>query len=241
MLAFGTAAPETGPRVRQDHRAEMVRWAASAAAVLVAYAIVIAALLSWKSPAPPEITPPPAATMIDLAPLPPPPQPVVAPPPPPEPVKPPEPKRVAKPLPRVLPPPPPKAVQMPAPPPVAVPAAPVQAPPAPAPLTAPSVAAPPSVDVLSRFESQLIAHLERYKHYPQSARARHQQGVVRLRFTMDRLGRVLSARIAQSSGVPALDDEVLAMIERAAPLPAFPSEIAQAQLDLLLPIAFSLR
>ena len=238
MLAFGTAGAEVG----QD-RAELARWVASAAAVLAVYAVALAVLLTWKSPAPPLVAPPPAAMMIDLAPLPPPPQPVAAPPPPPEPVKPPEPKRAIKP-PRLalpLPPPrepaPPKPVRPPEPP-VAAPAA-----PAPAPVIAPPVAAPapPAVNVLSAFESKLIAHLERYKHYPQSARTRHQQGVVRMRFTMDRSGRVLSARIAQSSGVPALDDEVLAMIERAAPLPAFPPEIAQAQLDLLLPISFSLR
>lgn len=237
MLAFGTAAPEMG-----QERAELARWAASAAAVLAVYAAAIAVLMTWTSSAPPPITLPPAATMIDLAPLPPSPQPVVAPPPPPPEIKP-EPKRVVRPA-RVRPPPPPppKAVQLPAPLPVAVPAPPVAAaPPAPAPVTAPPVPAQPLPDVLSAFEARLIAHLERYKHYPQSARSRSQQGVVRLRFTMDRSGHVLSARIAQSSGVPALDDEVLTMIDRAAPLPSFPPEIPQAQLDLLLPISFSLR
>ncbi|HTY69515.1 MAG TPA: energy transducer TonB [Alphaproteobacteria bacterium] len=240
MLAFGTAGPEVGPGAIREQRAELVRWSASAAAVLAVYAVVVAALVTWKSPMPEIAPPPPAAMMIDLAPVPPPSQPAVVPPLPPQ-VKPPEVKRLLPLPPPRLPQPlhkPPPKVE---PPPEPTVTAPAPVPPAPAPVAAPPVPAPPPVDLLSAFESRLIAHVERYKHYPQSARARHQQGVVRLRFTMDRSGRVLSARIAQSSGVPALDDEVLSMIDRAAPLPPFPPEIAQAQLDLLLPIAFSLR
>jgi len=58
---------------------------------------------------------------------------------------------------------------------------------------------------------------------------------------MDRNGRVLSRHIEGSSGSAALDHEVLAMIERAQPLPAFPPSMPQTRMTLVVPIRFSLR
>ena len=87
----------------------------------------------------------------------------------------------------------------------------------------------------------LFKQLQRYKSYPSGARARNEQGVVTLSFTVDRDGHVLSRQIATSSGHPDLDAEVLTMIERAQPLPAFPPSMTQAQQDFTVPIRFSLR
>jgi periplasmic protein TonB len=90
------------------------------------------------------------------------------------------------------------------------------------------------------WRSQLAAYLARYKRYPPEAEAHHDTGTVRLSFTMDRNGRVLSRHIQGSSGSAALDHEVLAMIERAQPLPAFPPSMPQARMTLVVPIRFSL-
>jgi len=87
----------------------------------------------------------------------------------------------------------------------------------------------------------LIAHLQRNKRYPSAAQSRHDQGTVVLSFSMDRNGRVLARHIARSSGVSELDEEVLSMIQRAQPLPAFPPSMTQARMDLTVPIKFSLR
>lgn len=87
----------------------------------------------------------------------------------------------------------------------------------------------------------LFKQLQRYKSYPSGARARNEQGVVTLSFTVDRDGHVLSRQIVGSSGHPDLDAEVLTMIERAQPLPAFPASMTQAQQDFSVPIRFSLR
>jgi protein TonB len=91
------------------------------------------------------------------------------------------------------------------------------------------------------WRDRLIAHLQRYKRYPGSAQSRREQGVVLLSFSMDRNGRVVARRIARSSGHSDLDAEVMAMIQRAQPLPAFPPSMSQARLDLTVPIRFSLR
>ena len=86
-----------------------------------------------------------------------------------------------------------------------------------------------------------MSRLERYKRYPSVAREEHQEGVVYLRFMIDRAGRVLSAQIAKSSGVAALDDEVSELIQRAQPLPAPPPEVPVMQITLALPVQFAIR
>ena len=87
----------------------------------------------------------------------------------------------------------------------------------------------------------VMVRLQQNKRYPSAAESRREQGVVTLSFTVDRNGRVLARSIARSSGVAALDEEVLAMVQRAQPLPAFPAAMAQASINLVVPIRFSLR
>jgi protein TonB len=100
-------------------------------------------------------------------------------------------------------------------------------------------ASAPRVD--PSWESLLLKHLQQFKNYPNGARARNEQGVVLLNFTIDRSGHVTSRRIVTGSGFADLDAEVLALVERAQPLPAFPPSMIEDQLDLTVPIRFSLR
>jgi periplasmic protein TonB len=99
-------------------------------------------------------------------------------------------------------------------------------------------AASPHID--PSWQSLLFKQLQRFKSYPSGARARNEQGVVKLNFTVDRDGHVLSRQIVTGSGYPELDAEVLTMVERAQPLPAFPASMTQAQQDFTVPIRFSL-
>ena len=91
------------------------------------------------------------------------------------------------------------------------------------------------------WQTGLVKHLQQYKRYPSEAQERGEEGVVLLSFSVDRDGHVLARRVMQSSGYPALDDEVMAMIERAQPLPPFPPTMPEPKLDLIVPIRFSLR
>jgi protein TonB len=86
------------------------------------------------------------------------------------------------------------------------------------------------------WQNTLAAHLNRYKRYPVGAHGI--EGVVRLEFTLDRSGKIVSERIVQSSGSPLLDDEALAMVRRAAPLPSPPEQVPSAALSLTVPINF---
>jgi protein TonB len=91
------------------------------------------------------------------------------------------------------------------------------------------------------WQSSLVRQLQHYKRYPIEAQSRSEEGVVLLSFSLDRTGHVLAHHIARSSGFADLDNEVMAMIKRAEPLPAFPASMPQPQLDLTVPIRFSLR
>ena len=86
----------------------------------------------------------------------------------------------------------------------------------------------------------MVARLQQHKRYPAAAAGR-EQGVVMLSFSVDHNGRVLARSISKSSGVAALDEEVLAMVQRAQPLPAFPPAMMQQSINLVVPIRFSLR
>ena len=107
------------------------------------------------------------------------------------------------------------------------------APPAPA-AAAPSKAVP-------TWQGLILARLERFKRYPAGAQFRRQQGVVYLRFSMDRRGKVVAASVDKSSGVDALDQETLALIHRAEPLPPPPAEMTGDPVELVVPIQFFLK
>jgi protein TonB len=110
----------------------------------------------------------------------------------------------------------------------------------PAPMTAaPTKGGAPHVE--RSWQTLLMRKLQQFKRYPNGAQARGEQGVALLAFSVDRDGRVLNRKIVRSSGHADLDNEVLAMIERAQPLPAFPHSMTANELSLTVPIRFSLR
>jgi TonB family protein len=100
--------------------------------------------------------------------------------------------------------------------------------------------APPS-NAVPTWRSELMGKLLRAKRYPEAARARGEQGTAYATFTMDRGGRVLSARLAKTSGSYQLDDEAVALIYRAEPLPPLPAEMPGATATMTVPVAFALR
>ncbi|MEI9988570.1 MAG: energy transducer TonB [Rhizomicrobium sp.] len=111
------------------------------------------------------------------------------------------------------------------------------APPAPSPPTVPTPAHATG-EGRNAFIARLLDQLNRFKRYPPEARKAHIEGTVMLHFVMDPDGRVLSFEIAKSSGRPVLDNEALALIQRAQPLPPLPA--GMNKLDAIVPIEFSL-
>ncbi|HMA73388.1 MAG TPA: energy transducer TonB [Xanthobacteraceae bacterium] len=99
----------------------------------------------------------------------------------------------------------------------------------------------PSAALVRRWESALVAHIERFKRYPAEARTRGEQGSARVAFTIDREGWVRESRIVQTSGSPELDQESLAMLTRAQPMPKPPNQVKTSELSFVVPIRFHIR
>lgn len=91
------------------------------------------------------------------------------------------------------------------------------------------------------YAETLAAWLERHKRYPRRSQRRREEGIGYLYLIVARDGRVLDVRIERSTGYPALDEELLDMVERAKPLPAFPDNLRAAQMEYVLPVTFDLR
>jgi protein TonB len=77
------------------------------------------------------------------------------------------------------------------------------------------------------------------KHYPEAARDRGEQGTVRLALTIDRGGHVVSARIIASSGSSTLDQAALEMARHASGRP-LPPEMGSSA-SLIVPVRYSIR
>ncbi|HEX2891845.1 energy transducer TonB, partial [Vineibacter terrae] len=196
-------------------------------------------------PEPPEpVTLPQPDRLAEMLPPPPdvPPEVVIeVPPPKPPPPKPkPEvkPKPAEKPVRKLEPKPPepkPKVAQTTAPATAAAPPAPVAAAPP------PGTASQPSPDAIRRWHAALAAHLQRHKRYPVAARRDGEEGTAYLRITLDRNGMVLAKRLERASGYTALDQETLALADRAQPLPPPPPEMQGDRFEFVVPLQFVLR
>jgi periplasmic protein TonB len=232
-----------------DWRTEAVRWVMCFALVAVMHGLAALAFVidtsvasDFDAGAPvvtlelPDIAAAPAVLPNDVEPSPPEPESDPTPPPPEEEIKPPEVvAEVALPIPEPPKPQPPVEERPPtATPSVAIPLS-EDAPPSPG-----AEVQTPRTSVI-RWQSALAAHIERFKRYPQEARSRAEQGVASVAFTIDHEGRLLSSRIVQSSGSATLDEETLAMLARAQPMPRPPEQVSDSQLSFVVPVRFTLR
>ncbi|NRD90379.1 hypothetical protein C8024_14290 [Sphingopyxis sp. BSNA05] len=93
----------------------------------------------------------------------------------------------------------------------------------------------------ANYYAMVSAHLNQRKKYPTEARKAREQGVVKVRFTVDRTGNISNVSITGSSGHTILDQATLALMQRVAPLPAMPASMERDQVTISLPIDYSLR
>jgi len=93
----------------------------------------------------------------------------------------------------------------------------------------------------ANYYAMVSAHLNRRKKYPTEARKARKQGVVKVRFTVDRNGNISNVSITGSSGHTILDQATLALMQRVAPLPRMPKSMVPNKVTISLPIDYSLR
>ena len=93
--------------------------------------------------------------------------------------------------------------------------------------------------VRATWQKELSAHLDKHKKYPKD---RSQQAAeIAVRFTLDRMGRVLSVSIEKGSGDAAFDEAALSMVRRSDPVPAPPPLIADEGLSFTVPVIFRVK
>jgi protein TonB len=228
------------PWFEDDSPRDLARWSVAAALVLAIHAAAIAGYLLWHQPegigdeggivsvelAPIDGTP--DAEESNAAPAP-------------------EDMAESQPQPKPEDKPPEEKVEQPPPPEEAPtvmqeekPQEKVEETPPPAPRDARKVKSRLQTAALSAYEASVTRHLQRYKRYPSEAVQRSEEGLVLLSFSLDRNGHVLSRRVVRSSGFANLDNEAMATILRAQPWPAMPATMTQQQVDLTVPMRFSL-
>ena len=200
--------------------ARLLIWSLAAALAVLAH-LSLAWILT-RSPPRPEINSPPAM-LLDLEPpkleAPPPP-----PPPAPAPIKPPQ---------TPPPPKPPTAAARPTPAPAPAPA--------PAPRQGQTPAPNPRIGVtVESWQGMLTDRLERAKRFPVESQAQQLRATPKVLVTIDRAGRVRSAEIQLSSGSAALDDEALAIVQRADPLPPPPADVDGDLIEFSVFVRFAL-
>jgi periplasmic protein TonB len=209
-----------------DDRQDLRRWLACAAIVLCAHAAIVVSLMQWREPIG-EGNFGDDVILLELRP-----EQIQAEPTPDKPVE--QAEQKPDPLPQQ-----PSEVMV-------APQAPVpqlQAPPQeerpPAPATSAAQAARTRAGRAS-WQSEISVLLEHNKRYPEQARARHQEGVAQVAFSIDRGGHLLSSRLVKGSGFSELDEEALALLQRSH-FPPPPPDVTGDEIKFLVPVRFSLR
>ncbi|EAB5243657.1 energy transducer TonB [Campylobacter jejuni] len=93
------------------------------------------------------------------------------------------------------------------------------------------------------YQALLMAHLAKFKKYPQEAIMQKQEGVVRIRVSIDESGNVLSKELKKSCPYAALNDEALSLFKRASPLPKPPKEMLKNgdKISFVMPIDYNIK
>ncbi|XAK32665.1 energy transducer TonB [Campylobacter coli] len=96
---------------------------------------------------------------------------------------------------------------------------------------------------IKSYQALLMAHLAKFKKYPQEAIMQKQEGVVRIRVSIDESGNVLSKELKKSCPHAVLNDEVLSLFKRASPLPKPPKEMLKdgEKISFVMPIDYNIK
>jgi protein TonB len=93
----------------------------------------------------------------------------------------------------------------------------------------------------SQYFSLIRARILAHRHYPQMARQRQQEGVVRVRFSLSAAGALCQGvEVVRPSGFTLLDEQARECVQAAAPFPPIPSDLKRDRLTVEVPIVYKL-
>jgi protein TonB len=91
-----------------------------------------------------------------------------------------------------------------------------------------------------KYISMLIAEIERRKFYPPIARRMGIEGVVRVKITLDRKGKLKEVKVTSSSGSKILDRATVKLMKRCH-FPPLPPEYGKEKFSVEIPIRYTLK
>jgi len=97
--------------------------------------------------------------------------------------------------------------------------------------------------IIKSYQGLLAAHLNKFKKYPNKSIIANEEGVAFVRISIDESGNLISAHLLKGSGFAALDDEALALFNRATPLPKPPQDLLKghSSISFTLPLDFNIQ
>jgi protein TonB len=87
------------------------------------------------------------------------------------------------------------------------------------------------------WKKKIVAQLASKRVFPPAATS--QSGTAKVKFVIDRQGKLISRVLVESSGSELLDAAALAMVERAEPFPEPPAKVTDDRLTFMVPVAFA--
>jgi len=97
-------------------------------------------------------------------------------------------------------------------------------------------------ELMSRYEQLISMWIEKFKQYPEEARAQGMQGETVVRIRIDRKGTVRYYILERSTGYQVLDRAAIDMVKRANPVPSVPNDYPPGDLiEFLIPVNFHLQ
>lgn len=94
---------------------------------------------------------------------------------------------------------------------------------------------------ITEWQKSVVLRIARAKAYPQLARKNGVEGEVRVKFTIDRYGKVQAREVEASSGYPVLDQAALKVFDELDKLPTPPAHLAGDSFTLVIPLNYRIK
>lgn len=97
-------------------------------------------------------------------------------------------------------------------------------------------------EVKTIYEQTISLWIQKFKLYPESARAQAMQGSTVIRLRIDRRGNIRYSALEGNTGFEELDRAALDMVRRANPVPAVPNGYPEGEMfEFLIPVNFAIK
>ena len=94
---------------------------------------------------------------------------------------------------------------------------------------------------ISSWQKAVKTKIAKKQKYPRAALRKELEGRIKVEITVDREGNIVAHTVTKSSGHDVLDREIPKLMKRASPLPVPPADVTDAQLTMVVPLAWALQ